>query len=160
MAAYEEPRPNAWLSRNALWAVPGMLMLVCVCPVLCCGGFVFTLMRGIGGSEPATMAFDLVQKSPEVTDRLGEPLEKGFVTTGNISVNNGGGDAKLDFSISGPQGDAQVHVEAARFGGVWDLKTVEVTFEDGTSIDLYDPPPPAGDAPEAEIEPSDAPAEL
>ena len=146
----ESPPPQrGWFRRNALWFVPTLLGLgvACVCPVACCSGTIFSIFGALQNSEAVAMAFRLVQDSPEVKERLGDPIEMGHVTGGNIQKVNDGGQATVDFTVDGPLASAQVHTEADRAGGQWSLRTVEITYSDGSKIDLYDPPPPAGEPP-------------
>jgi len=143
------PPQRGWFRRNALWFVPTMLGLgmVCVCPIACCSGTIFGVFKALEESEAAAMALKVVQDSPEVKERLGEPIEMGSVSGGNISMVNDGGEAMVNFSVDGPRGTAQVHTEADRQAGQWSLRTVEVTFPDNSKIDLYDPPTPAAESP-------------
>jgi hypothetical protein len=88
-------------------------------------------------AEPFVVAMAAVVKSPEVTDKLGEPIEmSGMPTNFNIKEENDGGSASIDFAIKGPKGTATVHTEATRAGGKWTTTVLEVNFSDGTSVDL------------------------
>jgi hypothetical protein len=146
MATNDESRFNAepppppergWFSRNWLWAVPGGLLLLCLCPIGCCAGIVGGTMAGIRGSEPYETALARVQTDPAVIERLGEPIETGFFgTSGGVNVQNQSGTADLTFPVSGPNGQASVHTTATLTKGIWQTDTLTVTFDDGTQIDL------------------------
>ncbi len=132
-----EPPPRSWWSRNWLWVVPvGLLGIVLGCGG-CCLGIFGTALYAIKSSSPYQMALEEVRTSPEVIDRLGQPIEEaGLFPTGNVNVENGGGNALLEFDVAGPRGRAHVQARARRIGGQWGLTTVEVTFADGERISL------------------------
>lgn len=137
-ATFEAAPPRrGWWSRNWLWAVPvGCLAALLLCGGCCLGIFGSTLLF-LKNSPPYQMALETVRSSPQVAERLGKPIEEaGWFPTGNLHVENGGGDALIDFDIAGPKGRAHVQARARRIGGEWGLTTVEVTFADGQRISL------------------------
>ena len=64
-----------------------------------------------------------VQSHPAAIEALGEPIEPGWMPSGNISVENDTG--KVDFSIgvSGPKGDGTIKVIGTKSNGVWTYQT-------------------------------------
>ncbi len=122
---------SSWLGRNWLWAVP----VGCLAPLLLCGGCVsvlfFTILGAIHPSEPYREAVATALASPEVKAELGEPLEVGFWTNGNIQINNGGGKADFQIPIKGSKKSGTIYVEATRDGDDWDYKRLELEPEGG-----------------------------
>jgi hypothetical protein len=140
-----EPPPRGWWSRNWMWFVPSMVAVLCICPAGCCGGLFMTGMNVIKSSEPYQTALQRVQQDPTVIERLGEPITADFLANGQVNMVNDGGDARFDFTVRGPKGEAKVHTEATRAGGVWTTDTLRVTFGIGDEIDLAKPEAPAFD---------------
>jgi hypothetical protein len=123
---------GSWWSRNWLWFVPAMGVLLCVCPVGCCGGFFVTIINGLKSTEPYQTALTRVKQDPVVIERLGEPIEAAWMVNGKSEFKNDTGSATYDFQVSGPKGTADVHTEAVRSGGVWETTVLRVTFGDGS----------------------------
>ncbi|MHB1037877.1 MAG: cytochrome c oxidase assembly factor Coa1 family protein [Pirellulales bacterium] len=148
-----EPKPRGWWSRNWKWFVP----IVIVLPLCACGGgcaglgyFFFWGVEVLKSAEPYKMAFDQVRQDRAVIQRLGEPIEDAtWVPSGNIHIEDGRGEASLDFDVSGPKGVAHVRAESRRVDSQWGVVLLEVTFDDGKKMIL--------NAPKAEKELDEAP---
>jgi hypothetical protein len=71
-------------------------------------------------------------------ERLGEPIERGKLVTGNLKANGGGNsDAELSFSLSGPKGGGRVNLVANSCAREWRFQTLDITFDgDARSTDL------------------------
>jgi hypothetical protein len=137
-SADAQPPQKGWFGRNWLWALPSGLLVLCLCPVGCCAG-IFTFASGIiKSSEPYQTALSRAQNDPAVIERLGQPIEAGMFTQGNVNINNTVGDARLTIPISGPQGSAQINTTATRANSIWQTDTLTVDFPDGTQIDLLE----------------------
>ncbi len=137
----EEASQSSWWGRNWFWALP----LGCLAPVLLCGGcvgaLVFTVFGTIRASEPYQEAVAAATASPEVKKELGEPLEVGFWTNGNIQISNGSQTAKFTIPIKGPKKSAMIQVDAAKDGDDWEYSLLEVVPEGGGKpIDLRPEP--------------------
>ncbi len=109
-----------------------VLLAVLVCAGIC-GGIVWFLflVPSVRHTEPYRAALEAVRQDPTVVERLGEPIEDGWIAAGEVSVDNGRGEANLFFDVSGPDEPAAVQAQARRREGVWRLVTVEVVFADG-----------------------------
>ena len=126
------PRPG-WFRRNWLWFLP-LLILVAILGGL---GAVAAPMVQLKSTEPYRMAFEQVRKSPEVTERLGEPVaDPTWLPTGSVYSDGSRGDATLGFSVAGPKGRAHVSAQGRRIAGQWGLTKLEVTFADGRRLAL------------------------
>jgi hypothetical protein len=83
------------------------------------------------------MAFAAAQASPTVRQQLGEPVERGFFTSGTIQISGPTGQADIAIPISGPKRKATVYVVARKSAGLWRLETLQVSFnKEGARVDL------------------------
>jgi hypothetical protein len=75
-------------------------------------------------------AFDLslkaINSNSEVTQLIGTPVEPGFFVMGSIHTSGPTGKASLQYSISGPKGEAEAYVFANKIIGQWNLNEVIV----------------------------------
>jgi hypothetical protein len=89
--------------------------------------------------QPYAEAHAAVQADQRVIDRLGEPIEAiDYKRQSEGKLNTAG--ETLQFDIKGPKGTGIVSVVATPEGETWKARTITVTFEDGSVIDV---PPPA-----------------
>jgi hypothetical protein len=123
-----------WIIGCAAVAIAGVLG----CGV--CGGLFFaSIFAVLKSSTPYQMALAEVQRNPQVTANLGEPIEAGWLATGNIETTNSNGRADLDFTVTGPKGSADVHVLAEETAGKWKLTKLMLTYASGESQDVIPP---------------------
>ncbi len=154
--SYPPPQPPKSSSGKWVW----IILLAVVLPMfLCagvCGGFVFLAKRSaetmletaekvqevveesVKTAPPFRIALERLQADSEVKDRLGQPIEESFPSVFNYEEGTGGSDAEFKYSVSGPKGTAQVHVVGEKIDDRWFYRTLDVTFEDGETIDLAD----------------------
>lgn len=84
----------------------------------------------IGNSDVCKMALAAAQASPAVKQRLGEPVKRGFFTSGSIETSGPTGKADIAIPISGPKGKATVYAVARKSAGLWKFETLQVSFAD------------------------------
>ena len=121
------------------WSLVGCGVLIALVAAFC-AVLAFVVFGAIKRSEVYKGALHRAQGDPRVIAALGEPVEAGFIVSGNIHVNANGGDAEINFPISGPKGKAKVHAVATLENGQWKYETLTVTPENGAMIDLNSPP--------------------
>ena len=131
------PRPS-WFRRNWKWVVP----VGCLVPVLACvglGALIVSLVFGlIKSSDPYRDALSAAKTNTEVRTLLGDPIEAGFLVSGNIQTSNSNGSADLSIPISGAKGSATIYVTGTKTAGVWTYSVLKVTPSTvGTTIDLH-----------------------
>lgn len=100
---------------------------------------VFTIGLGgvIGNSEVSKLAFARAEADPTVRQRIGEPVKRGFFTSGSIETSDASGRADLSIPISGPRGKATLYVVAHKSAGLWTFITLQVALKEGTErLDL------------------------
>jgi hypothetical protein len=85
-------------------------------------------------AEPAKVALQRAQGSPEVVQRLGTPVTPGWFIKGSISLENDTGHADLEIPIQGPRGQGEIHVIADKEFGRWTYTDMKVGFKTGDQI--------------------------
>jgi hypothetical protein len=105
------------------------------------GGFVVVLGIFVtvllADSDASKMAFAAAQADPTVRQRLGEPIKRGFFTSGSIEISGPSGHADIAVPIGGPRGKGTVYAVARKSANVWTLDLLEVAFSDQTErLDL------------------------
>ena len=117
--------------RWAIWGV--VIWLGCAVLGAAFFGGIFSLLKN---SEAYQLGAARLQASTEVANALGTPITTG-IPNGSIEISGDTGEAKLNFSTSGPKASGQVSLTAEKKAGVWSLKTLtlEVDGRDGV-IDL------------------------
>jgi len=88
---------------------------------------IFLVVTGaIRHSEVARQALAKAQSNPSVIEKLGTPIEEGWLASGSISTSGASGDADLVLPIHGPKGNAKLYVVAKKSAGEWTYKRMEV----------------------------------
>ncbi len=139
MATYEEAVPEQrpqrnWFGRNWWW----VLLLVIlggglVCAGICGGVFYFIYYDFVRlkEAEPYKMTIEALADDPTVVQKIGQPITDMWIGSGEINEQNGRGNAKFYFPVTGPKGAAEVTSQARKIDGKWGLSRVEVVFEGG-----------------------------
>jgi len=115
-----------WWSRNWKWFVPtgclGLIILVL--------GFIASIMMIAFGVMKSSNVYEQAmietRSNIEVIEALGEPIEDGFLLTGEINVHGTLGEANFAIKISGPKGEGTVYVIATKKAGRWNYELLEV----------------------------------
>jgi Cytochrome oxidase complex assembly protein 1 len=116
---------KGWFSRNWKWLVPTVLILFFVLPLMLIGS-IFAAMKN---SDAAKECLLRAQNNALVVERLGTPIEEGWLVSGSINTSTTSGDADLAVPISGPKGKGKVYVTAHKAAGAWDYQGMEVAIE-------------------------------
>lgn len=112
---------GGWLGRHWKLALVILLALSIAAAILVCG----TVFYALSKSEVVTKAFDLAEKNPMLTDRLGSPLRKGWFVTGSVETTPASGHAALAVPVSGPKGSGTLYVEAHQQAGLWKIDLLQ-----------------------------------
>ncbi len=100
-------------------------------------------------SEPYRAALRRIAAHPQVVQRLGQPIrDASWLPSGTLTEGERG-QANLMFRVAGPQGTADVHVQARQVGGSWG-GTVSVSFGPGDRVQLELEEAGQGEAPRFE----------
>ena len=123
---------RSWWSRNWKWAAP-VGCLVLLLPLLALTGFVGTILAIVFGAIKSPDVYEealaRARSSPAVIEALGEPVEDGWLVSGNISVNGPSGSADISIPLHGPKGKGTVYAIASKSAGRWEYRALEVEVE-------------------------------
>lgn len=77
------------------------------------------------------------QSYPAVIQRLGEPVKRGWMTTGSVETSGPSGHADLAIPLSGPKGKGTLYAVASKRAGQWILQTLQLKVEgERSALDL------------------------
>lgn len=129
-----------WFGRNWKWFVPVgclSLLLVVVAAAAAIGVGLMGLYEDSGMADPKRDALVAARANPAVRQALGEPMEFGWMMSGQINVNNDRGRVDVSYPIHGPRGKGRVYVVGEMTRGRWQYSVLEAQI-DGQSapIDL------------------------
>jgi hypothetical protein len=97
------------------------------------GGFAALLMVVLfvilGDSDVSRMAIAAAESNPIVKQKLGEPIKRGFFTSGNIEISGSSGHADLSIPVSGPRGKATIYAVAKKSAGLWKFESLDIAFD-------------------------------
>ncbi|MBI1370769.1 MAG: hypothetical protein GC162_19205 [Planctomycetes bacterium] len=113
----------AWYRRHWKALVIGFVVFMIVVIVM----MILLVAHIMKSSEPYTRAMALARADVRVLIALGQPIEEGFMPTGNIEVHGSSGSADLQISLHGPDARGNLWVTAHRQQGEWTLDNV--TFQ-------------------------------
>lgn len=130
--------PTAVRTENRAAIGKGLLIGVGGCVIALTGigvvfGVVFlSIFTAIGNSEATAEALKRAGASPQMQDKLGTPLTRGWFTAGSVETANGSSSAEVRIPVSGPKGIGKIHaVGYKRAGEEWVFTVLEVAI-DGT----------------------------
>lgn len=128
---------KGWLARHWPWALASgclVMVVLLVGAMLAIGAFAFSLLRS---SEVYQQALAFARGNDVVIERVGIPLQPGWLVTGSIQHDDDGGHAELVMPLSGPHADAKLYIKAELQAGRWELQRAWLTLAgDNVSIDL------------------------
>ena len=102
------------------WRNAGLILLFVVFPLL------FTFIGSMLKGEAFDQSMVSISQNTEVIEVVGEPIEAGYFVMGSIQTSGAKGEASLQYSISGPKGEADVYVQAYKEMEAWSLYNVIV----------------------------------
>jgi hypothetical protein len=90
-------------------------------------------------NEAYRTAVAIARADARLVAALGEPIEEGWLVTGNVEAGGDGAAANLAFSLYGPKADAAVQLRASKHAGQWRHEALVARVESGPEIDLLAP---------------------
>ncbi len=137
-AAVMQP-PRSWFRRNWKWFLPGMFVVAVVLAGIAVLSYVQIRSYRYRANPTYQAALAEVQASTEIQDRLGLPIEDSdWNPQGAIELRNDGdaGEARFNFSVSGPEGQADVITKGRMVDHEWAVTDLNVLFPDGERVSL------------------------
>jgi len=116
---------KGWFARNWKWFVPALLVVLVGFPIAILGS-VFAAIRS---SDAAKESLLRAQSNPLLVQKLGAPIEEGWMVAGNINVSGPSGDADIAVPISGPKAKGKIYVTAHKSAGVWRYSAMTAAVE-------------------------------
>ena len=131
---------KSWFRRNWIWAVPGCGCVgIILLFVFGAGAAFFGIKNFVKNATPYEYAVEQAINNPDVILILGEPVETDGMMSGNVSIQNNGGNANFTVPIKGMNGKATLVVAAERFDGKWVYEDLYVIIKDSQErINLLD----------------------
>lgn len=123
---HEKAVRKSWFARHWFWVVPVGCLSVLALVAAFVGAILLVVFGAMRSSDAYGIAMERAEQSDEVVAALGEPIEAGWLVSGNIQVNGPSGDANLSVPLSGPSGEGTLYVVAEKKAGQWHFDTMEV----------------------------------
>lgn len=133
------PAARGWFPRNWKWFIPSTFTLVVVLAAIAVFGYVQVRSYRYRQNPAYQAALAEVQANKQVQDLLGEPiLDSDWNPQGAIELrdNSSLGEARFNFTVSGPKGHADVAAEGRMVDAEWALTRLELITQDGERIRL------------------------
>jgi hypothetical protein len=117
----------------------GLAFIVFACVV---AAFALGVLRN-RNSEVTRLALERARSNAIVLQRLGQPLQPGWIVSGSVETIGSYSHAELEIPVRGNKGKGTIYVVGDKLWGAWLFSTLEVAFADGTPrVDLLGPHPP------------------
>ncbi len=125
-------------STQKKWAIWGLLFWLFW--LLLIPAILFPLFGMMKGNDAYKMSLANAQNHPEVQQLLGTPIRPGLFVSGSISTSGPDGQASLQYSLTGPLGEAENYVFAYKNMGKWIVQEQAVYLESiDKRIDIIPP---------------------
>lgn len=119
------------------WARAGLAVIVAA--VLLMALLFYVIMSVISNSDAYTLSLKQVKEDARVVEAMGEPIQPGWFTTGQIALKDASGSANLSIPISGPKCDGEIVSRSNKINGKWVFHLLVVKLEcSATEIILID----------------------
>jgi hypothetical protein len=106
------------------WSLASLSLFVVVLPLFFI--LIFSMLKG----EAYNQSLIKIKENAEVIALVGEPIEPDYFISGNINTSGPNGQAALKYSISGPNGSADVYLYATKHMESWNLDQLSVNSEE------------------------------
>jgi TonB family protein len=126
------------LGRNWKWMLPVGCLGLLLGLVALVGGIVFAAMSAMKSSDVYQGALRAAQAHPAAIERLGEPIKDGWLVTGNVKLDAGGGSANFDIPVSGPKSSGTLYVRAVNPDGSWMYEKLDLAVAGSETVSLLD----------------------
>jgi TonB family protein len=138
--SFQQPvqQQKGCLGRNWKWMLPVGCLGLIIGGVALVGGIIFVAMSAMKSSDVYQGALKVAQTHPAAIERLGEPINDGWLVTGNVNVSAGGGNANLEIPVSGPKNSGKLYVRAVSPDGNWMYERLDLAVKGGETVSLLD----------------------
>lgn len=133
--------PQTWLQRHWKGLVVGVIVLILLSLLATVMAVVGLVMWSIRQSDVYRMAMQRVRQNPAVVEKLGTPIEPGWLISGSMNIEGDSGTANFTIPIHGPRQAARVYLDARKRMGEWTFNSLVVKTEGGEQIQVAPPKP-------------------
>jgi len=124
-----EPVHRNFLTSKGKWLLVGSIPTAAV--------FVVVLIASVGNSDVCKAAVNQAQFNTTVIEQLGQPVERGFLVSGNIEITGPSGHADIAIPLSGPKGKGTLYAVGVEEAGIWRFETLQLAIDGRTQrLDL------------------------
>jgi hypothetical protein len=106
------------------WALASLIFVAVIFPL------VFSLVFSILKGEAYHQSLLKIKENSEVIELVGEPIEPGYFISGSVNTSGPNGQAAIKYSVSGPNGTADVYVYATKHMESWHIDQLSVNSEE------------------------------
>jgi len=118
----------------AIALVIGLIVVVVV------GGIIGVAFYSIGHSEAAETSRSFLRTNERLKQDIGEIKDFGSFVTGNVSINNGSGNATINLKVVGERQTVNASVDLVyRNGQPWRVVAASYQNDKGQSVELLNP---------------------
>jgi len=102
------------------WAISGLVIVFVILPLL------FLLITNSLKGEAYAKSLYVVSSNSDVASLIGSPIKPSYFVWGNITTVGSKDKAELQYSLTGPKGEAEALVTAHKEAGIWVLDHIIV----------------------------------
>lgn len=130
------PAPRrSWWSQNRKWILASLAGVFAL--LLFVAGLVFWVLSMIRDSTVTRLAMAYAKQDTVIQQKLGTPIELGWLMSGSIQTSGSSGRARLALPLRGPKGSGVLYALADREGGEWRFSTLVMKVEgESEPVDL------------------------
>lgn len=127
-------------TKKIVLIILGVVVVLGFVVVLFVGGIVGFVFYQLGNSDAAEQSRQFLRTNDKLKAEIGEVKEFGSIVTGTISMESGGGEARLNLKVIGERQtvNASVHLVLVS-GGRWRVTSASYVNASGETINLLDP---------------------
>jgi hypothetical protein len=118
-----QPRPRTWFER---WLVTILIVTAGFIIVAFVGALFYGIEYAFHASYPYQFAVQRATDSPAVAEKIGVPLDIGWLVFGNINSSGREGSTTMSIPVSGPYAEGHIIVVANKHANQWKFETLEV----------------------------------
>lgn len=134
-----QPRPRTWFER---WLVTILIVAAVFIVVAFIGAVFYGIEYAFRASYPYQQAVERATDSPAVAEKIGAPLDIGWLVLGNVNSSGREGSTTMSIPISGPYAEGHIIVVANKHANQWKFETLEVEVDgQDERIPLLEPAP-------------------
>ena len=127
-------------TKKILIIVGAVVIVVGLIVVVFVGGIIGIAFYSIGRSEAAETARSFLRTNERLKQDIGQVKEFGSFITGNVSINNGSGNATINLKVVGERQTVNASVDLVyRNGQPWRVTAASYQNDKGETIELLNP---------------------